>query len=348
MLFDAKNSPRDDIFEPFARLKKHLGINGVTINTYDCFNNISDIDVLIVNRFGYFGKEIIKTIKYNPRVKIIYRVSEEETVEPLHKKEILFNKVFDLVLTFRDDWVDGKYFLKYYYQSPFRILQNEIAFSEKRFLTIINSYKILPKEKSGDLYKERIRAVEYFASESDIDLYGVGWEACSSYLIHSVYLGVVDSKKETLKKYKYAITFENSNNEPGGVCEKIFDVMAAGCVPVYWGAPNVLDYIPEEAFIDYRNFSNSEELDLFLKSITEDRYNEYLLAISNFLRSDMYKNFTSIGFVRDVTKAIDHVASLPEKKRNIWRVKLDLLYKIISNFNLFIRHRRFIYDVIFS
>ena len=44
------------------------------------------------------------------------------------------------------------------------------------------------------------------------------------------------------------------------VSEKIFDCFAAGNVPIYWGASNVTDYIPEDCFIDMRSFSSFEEL----------------------------------------------------------------------------------------
>ena len=244
--------------------------------------------------------------------------------------------------------VDGKYFLKYFYQSPFSIFQNNIAFSDKKYLTIINSYKYQKNKNPSDLYGDRIKAIKYFASESDIDLYGVGWDKCKSDTILSKYKGVIDSKVEVLENYKYAIAFENSKNEPGGICEKIFDVMAAGCVPIYWGAPNVLDYIPKEAFIDYRNFNNYRELDLFLKSITENEYNDYLNAISDFMKSDMHKNFTSYGFVRDVSNAIDYTLKLPPRKKSVYKIKLELLFKLFIQPGLIFKSRRLLFDVLCS
>ena len=36
------------------------------------------------------------------------------------------------------------------------------------------------------------------------------------------------------------------------VTEKLYDAFAGGCVPVYYGAPNILDSLPDpEAIIDY-------------------------------------------------------------------------------------------------
>jgi hypothetical protein len=50
-------------------------------------------------------------------------------------------------------------------------------------------------------------------------------------------------------------------DEPGWITEKIFDCMRADCVPVYWGASNVLDYVDPEAFVDRRRFASNSELE---------------------------------------------------------------------------------------
>ena len=61
-----------------------------------------------------------------------------------------------------------------------------------------------------------------------------------------------DTKIDTLRRYKFCVAVENSEM-PHYVSEKVFDSFVAGCVPVYFGAPNVLDYIPHrDAIIDVR------------------------------------------------------------------------------------------------
>ncbi|KAJ4767694.1 Glycoprotein 3-alpha-L-fucosyltransferase [Rhynchospora pubera] len=66
-----------------------------------------------------------------------------------------------------------------------------------------------------------------------IDSYG----AC-----HNNRDGNVD-KVETLKRYKFSLAFENSNEEDY-VTEKFFQSLVAGAVPVVVGAPNIHDYKP--------------------------------------------------------------------------------------------------------
>jgi len=51
-------------------------------------------------------------------------------------------------------------------------------------------------------------------------------------------------------QYKFIICFENSKTD-GYITEKIFNVFLSGSIPIYDGAPNVLDYINKDSFIQY-------------------------------------------------------------------------------------------------
>jgi GR25 family glycosyltransferase involved in LPS biosynthesis len=66
-------------------------------------------------------------------------------------------------------------------------------------------------------------------------------------------------KLEFLKKYRFCITYENNRNR-GYITEKILAAKAAGCVPIYWGALNILDDFPEGSFINANNFESASEL----------------------------------------------------------------------------------------
>ena len=61
-----------------------------------------------------------------------------------------------------------------------------------------------------------------------------------------------DSKIDTLRRYKFCVAIENSADQHY-VTEKVYDALVAGCVPIYFGAPNVLEYVPHaNAIIDVR------------------------------------------------------------------------------------------------
>ena len=68
-----------------------------------------------------------------------------------------------------------------------------------------------------------------------------------------------DTKIDTLRRYKFCVAIENSEM-PHYVSEKVYDAFVAGCVPIYFGAPNVLDYIPHrDAIIDVRALGGARQ-----------------------------------------------------------------------------------------
>ncbi|KAL6546102.1 Alpha-(1,3)-fucosyltransferase 11 [Orobanche gracilis] len=56
------------------------------------------------------------------------------------------------------------------------------------------------------------------------------------------------NKVKTLKRYKFSLAFENSNEEDY-VTEKFFQSLVAGTVPVVIGAPNIQDFAPSPSSI---------------------------------------------------------------------------------------------------
>lgn len=56
------------------------------------------------------------------------------------------------------------------------------------------------------------------------------------------------------------------------VTEKIYDAFAAGCVPIYLGAPNIHEFIPSmDAIIDYNAFGTPEALAQELRRLSSNR-----------------------------------------------------------------------------
>ena len=153
------------------------------------------------------------------------------------------------------------------------------SFGDKKLCALISGNKKVSHKL--ELYSEREKTIRWFENNAldDFDLYGIGWDKYTSenryirFLVLKVaklsklltpyfpsYKGMVESKLETLSKYKFAICYENAQMIPGYITEKIFDCFFAGCVPVYWGAPNITEHIPQNCFIDRRKFKSHEEL----------------------------------------------------------------------------------------
>ena len=70
-----------------------------------------------------------------------------------------------------------------------------------------------------------------------------------------------DQKQEFLRKCKFGIAFENESvdcNMIGYTTEKIFEVFAAGIVPIYWGDPTIDKIFNPKAFLNRHNFATDE------------------------------------------------------------------------------------------
>jgi hypothetical protein len=208
------------------------------------------------------------------------------------------------------------------------IKQYDAPWSERKFMTNINSNQIRRVFKPGHIiaawkdkslkeeqYSLRLAAIEYFHKDEDFHLYGRNWDKRiwgipkRQYLAAlSCYKGAVKDKIETLSHYRFSICFENAVYK-GYITEKIFDCFYAGCVPIYYGAPDIEKYIPEECYIDFRNFKSFDELRAFLNAVTEERFTQYQNSIKSFLRSEAFKKFSEERYAADLLNVIQKAST---------------------------------------
>lgn len=75
---------------------------------------------------------------------------------------------------------------------------------------------------------------------------------------------------EIASRYKFTIAFENSLSTDY-VTEKFFNPLMAGCVPVYRGAPNIIEFAPgNDCFVDVSAFQTPEALASYINFCYED------------------------------------------------------------------------------
>lgn len=191
---------------------------------------------------------------------------------------------------------------------------------DRKFLIMMNANK-LPRAYVNELYTARLRAVEFFHRHGEIDLYGRNWDRMPARVgkvrtpatlrrlvaqawqvkqrvwpnrlyaaMAAASRGPARSKSETVARYRFALCFENSILK-GWLTEKLFDCFFAGTVPVYWGAPDVLDWVPAECFIDMRQFKDFAELRQFLHAVTPAQEQAYREAARAYLTSDRFAPF---------------------------------------------------------
>ncbi|MBX7067224.1 MAG: hypothetical protein K1X28_08340 [Parachlamydiales bacterium] len=228
-----------------------------------------------------------------PKEKLVLVMWEPPTVqEELYdpKTQAFFGKIF----TWDDDLVDNQTFFKLHYPTISPRLTNTPSFEEKKFCTMI--CRRLTSKHPKELYSERQRAIKFFEDKPDgeFDLYGYGWKKK-----YKNYRGSLPNKLETLKQYKFSICYENTRDVKGYISEKIFDCFIAGVVPIYLGACNVADYIPDDCFIDKRKFASYEDLYQYLKGMTKEEYQTFVENAGKFLTSEKAKVFTHEYFVEN-------------------------------------------------
>ncbi|XP_058181719.1 alpha-(1,4)-fucosyltransferase-like [Rhododendron vialii] len=79
-----------------------------------------------------------------------------------------------------------------------------------------------------------------------------------------------------MSHYKFVLAIENTVTE-SYVTEKLFYALDSGAVPIYFGAPNVWDFVPPHSIIDGTKFASMEELASYVKGLANDpiAYAEY-------------------------------------------------------------------------
>ena len=192
----------------------------------------------------------------------------------------------------------------------------------------------------NELYTWRLRAVQFFEQHGEIDLYGRNWDQMPTRVgktrtpfalrrlapppwrlkqrlwPNPLYAaaarasrGPAASKSATLAQYRFALCFENSQLK-GWITEKLFDCFFAGTVPVDWGAPDILDWVPADCFIDMRRFSGLADLRAFLHALAPSAWQRYREAAREYVGSSRFAPFRRAAFVDLVAGVLSADTSL--------------------------------------
>lgn len=304
---------RDNCSYYAYHLKKEFEKYNIDLSTHD-INPIETSDIVIYN-------DIPKILpKAKDKSKSYLILFESEVIKPenfLIENHKYFNKIF----TWHDHLIDNiKYFkINFSHKFPTEINRNV---EKEKFCTLIAGNK--RSKHPLELYSKRIEAINWYEKHHNnlFEFYGIGWDKYQFIsnklnnikpLIkvmnifapnYSTYKGKIDSKYEVLKKYKFAICYENAKDISGYITEKIFDCFFAGCVPIYWGANNILDHIPANCFIDKRLFEKYEDLHLYLTQIDNTTYSEYIENIELYIKSKQANIFSTNYFVETIIKEV--------------------------------------------
>ncbi len=187
------------------------------------------------------------------------------------------------------------------------------------FSCLINANKAFKEVLPSDLYLERINTIRWYEKNAPdkFHLYGMGWDketpafTTAGRLKRSLarmatrllgrkpfpsFHGEVGDKGDVLRRCKFSWCYENSKDLSNYITEKMLDSMVHGCVPIYWGADNVLEHIPADCFVDRRKFKDTAAVHAYLQGISAQEYAAYQAAIARFMSSEAAKKFSSEYF----------------------------------------------------
>ena len=322
---DAAENP-DNRYTPFWDMKAEFDRRGDEFHTIDLYEDLKEVDWFLFFEQNDIWMERI--IKAGRACRMIYCNAEPPAVYPWNTPNGYqkLKKYFPYIMTWNDEWIDGVTIFKRTIPYYFTDHRQPIPWEEKKLLTSISGNK-----KSNDineLYSERERAISYFEQneKEQFDFYGTGWDKTK----HPAYGGTIVSKAEIFRKYKFALCFENSKNLSGYITEKILDCFTSGVVPIYAGAPNISQYIPKEAYIDYFGFQSLKELQHYLNGVTKEEYNRYLQAADKFLKSDQIEIFTGKKYAECVYELIRHEKEFRVSKLNLVLLQLKNHFYILK------------------
>jgi alpha(1,3/1,4) fucosyltransferase len=279
----------DESTSKWFYLREELEKCGYELQFTTDAKDLQDFDALL--SITNINPQLLKNLASYPKERCFLFVFEPPVFYPRLYKPFLtasFGKIFVMF----DDLIDNIHYFKFHYpQAKLEINKILPDFNEKKLCVLIagNKKSSHPKE----LYSERKKAIAFFSSldTDEFDLYGTHWEGYKNWK------GPAYKKEEVLKNYRFCICYENMKDQYGYITEKIFDCFAAGCVPIYWGADNIADYIPKGCFIDRRKFASDLELYFFLKGMDEHTYQTYLFEIDRYLQSPRSQIFSITHFI---------------------------------------------------
>lgn len=297
----------------FEILKQKLNEEMVKINTSDLFIKA---DVLLIYN-GYYLPffDLVKHYILNPKIQIIYLNSDSDVVLPFNSDSNLLKLInfISKIITYKDEIINNYDIKKLYLGEIYSSKSLEkIDFNEKKRLVMIQSNKL--STSINETYSLRQNIIEHYNLKNEsFDLYGRGWNTNRNY--KGQIKGLIQDKYPILSEYKFAFAIENNANEKGYFTEKAMDCLHCGVIPIYLGATNIEDYLPNGTYIDFRGFGSLDDLDNYLNEMSKKEYEDRIEKIKNFLTESWIYKRTNL-YLFDLLNVEILKNTLNKKKKN--------------------------------
>jgi len=309
-LFEKENvAIGDNLLKPFNLLAAEALKHDITVGTYAKIA-LEDADFFV---FIDYPKKDDRVFKYAAEHnKKMFLISYESPIVSKAALKTEQHRQFLKVFTWSDALVasDPEKYVKLNYLHDIKV-NFEVANKRHKNFIIIAGNKI--NSAPNELYSFRYKCIKWFEKyhPKALDLYGFGWNLktfddnlCIGKLLNhynakyrllknklSIYKGSVARKSDILKDYNFSICFENVYGHEGYITEKIFDCLLAGTIPIYKGAPNINNYIPQNCFLQFDDFANINAMYHELTQMSEEHIKTYRENIREFLLSSKTEPF---------------------------------------------------------
>lgn len=306
--------------------------NEICIKFISEYEDLSMVSCFIFTNYYDWHKKWYKLIlDLKMANRIVYRMSEPEAVMPIHSKngKDIILSYYHYMMSWNPKLVDNnKVFHIPVLCYSFNMKKGEKAFESKKLLVNISGNK--KSFAPNELYSERMRVIKYCEEHflDDFDLYGYMWDKENL----KCYRGICDDKYQVYNQYRFALCLEN-DVELNYITEKIFDCLVSGIVPIYLGAPNIREYIPETCYICYEQFESIEKMMCYLKNMSKEEYNKYILAAKEWIESSQKDIFTYSEFIACIKRFVNEIEQGDaEFSISKWMIYKGKLYQYILKF----------------
>ncbi len=109
--------------------------------------------------------------------------------------------------------------------------------------------------------------------------------------------GAVGDKMALLRECRFNLAFENSRS-PGYITEKLVEPLLAGCIPIYWGAPDVREDFNPECMVNVSDFRDADDAIEHILSLNEDPERRLRMLKASPFHRNVAPHCTTLEHVR--------------------------------------------------
>ncbi len=144
----------------------------------------------------------------------------------------------------------------------------------------------------------------------------------------------IASKLEGLKEYRYSVAIENSASD-SYVSEKFTDCLLAQTIPIYFGAPKLSSYFPEESYFKLPAL-NVAEIEKAVLSCSDEDYQSRLAALNTARELAVFEYSLPAQVLKLLKNDEPRARVLRDRYSRVWtfdtclRLISSVLYKALS------------------